>query len=589
MDLSALPAAATVAYAAVAGSRGRGSLEERIAALRALQAARNVLDACETELMGQVAAIELIAAEDGTLVEVHRPIGHQELDGPELVAPCVGASVQAVAGRMSTALAMLTRTPALVAEMAAGRLDGFRARVVSDELDDAPAETAAVVVSDLIARAEAAGGWVQSAGPLRRRVATTLARIDGAVTEARRERELARRGLTRRVESSGLDRWDGVYPVEQARLAWEAVDARAREILDAGEADGLAQARADAHLQLLLAQVTATIHLHPTVASDAAPALAGATLLGAAVPGAAVPGSTPRNEVEGTAGVELRGFAGAESVRVDPARLGRALREGSAVVEAPVTCHPDTGAALGAPTGFTGTRRRGGEVGAVEERYRPSAALRSLVELRDGTCRFPGCRVPSRSCDLDHVRPWPTGPTALDNLMALCRHHHRIKQRPGWRVRLRPDGVVEWHYPDGRTCTTDPVDHLDTTRPLLGAAADVRPPPLAPLRARPRDRIVDVTDDYGLRDHSPLVEHYARLERDHAALPATARHELVARARADRRSERLQSEFPVLTLSDGTTVGTRVRRQLLAAPTRAGTIKAGILLATPVGPDEPPF
>ncbi len=29
--------------------------------------------------------------------------------------------------------------------------------------------------------------------------------------------------------------------------------------------------------------------------------------------------------------------------------------------------------------------------------------------------------------DLDHVVPWPDGPTTVANLVALCRRHHRLK------------------------------------------------------------------------------------------------------------------------------------------------------------------
>ncbi len=94
--------------------------------------------------------------------------------------------------------------------------------------------------------------------------------------------------------------------------------------------------------------------------------------------------------------------------------------------------------------------------------YRPSAQLTALVKARDGRCRFPGCCVAARFCDLDHVRPWPTGPTTATNLLTLCRRHHRIKQRPGWRLHLAPDGTATWTDPTGRDRTTAPLDALRT-------------------------------------------------------------------------------------------------------------------------------
>jgi hypothetical protein len=89
--------------------------------------------------------------------------------------------------------------------------------------------------------------------------------------------------------------------------------------------------------------------------------------------------------------------------------------------------------------------------------YTPSAALADLVRARDVTCRFPGCRQPADRCDLDHVVPWPDGPTAADNLAALCRHHHRLKHQTQWTVRAGPAGDLTWTAPTGHAYTTIPA------------------------------------------------------------------------------------------------------------------------------------
>jgi len=554
MDLHPLTAAVAGAYAAARAGRGRLGLGEVLDAVSALQAARNVLDACEAELLAQAGAIELLPEEDGTTREVHHVVGHQEMDAPELVAPRLGVSVHVAASRLSRAVSLVTRTPQLLEEMAAGRLDGFRARVVAEELDDAPAAVAATVVAELIARAEQVGGWRESAGPLRRRTASTLTRVDASLARVRAERERARRGLTRRVESSSLDAWEGCYPVEDARRAWDAIDTLARRIHADGHTDTLTQARADAHLQLLLGQVTTVIHLHPAIAAagvmpaaatpprdtDPTHCAAPTTSVTSAVPTIApvrtpaalpftdaVPTTAPGLGVDGEGVVELSGFGGTGSCTIPARWLAAALTDGSAVLAAPITCHPDTGAALTTPTG---------EEAGVEEHYRPSTRLRAQIGLRDAGCRFPGCTIAYRFCDLDHVRPWPTGPTAPDNLIALCRRHHRLKQRPGWRVHLDPDGTTHWWAPDGQHHTTAPIDHLATTRTPLNAPAgreqppaeekgtDQQPPdqqapgqvnpPGAPARSRP----VEFDDPYGIRHHSPLVEHYTRALLDHNAL-----------------------------------------------------------------------
>ena len=92
--------------------------------------------------------------------------------------------------------------------------------------------------------------------------------------------------------------------------------------------------------------------------------------------------------------------------------------------------------------------------------YRPPAALARHVRTRDVTCRFPGCSVPARDCDLDHLIPFPVGPTSADNLHALCRRHHRLKHDDNWAVQALPDHGLRWTSPLGTTRDTWPdADH----------------------------------------------------------------------------------------------------------------------------------
>jgi len=90
-----------------------------------------------------------------------------------------------------------------------------------------------------------------------------------------------------------------------------------------------------------------------------------------------------------------------------------------------ILTHPETGTAL--------------SVG--RDRYTVPADLRSWLRLRDETCRFPGCSRRAQRCDIDHVKDWAHGgATDHDNLIHLCRKHHRLKHTTGWTVSTESPG-----------------------------------------------------------------------------------------------------------------------------------------------------
>jgi hypothetical protein len=114
--------------------------------------------------------------------------------------------------------------------------------------------------------------------------------------------------------------------------------------------------------------------------------------------------------------------------------------------------------------------RRGEALGPppATDGYTPGVELDRFVRLRDRRCRFPGCRGRARTCDLDHRREWPQGPTAHDNLCCLCEHHHRLKhQAPGWRLDEAPDGGLAVTTPGGQVLTSHP--------PRFGTDLDIPP------------------------------------------------------------------------------------------------------------------
>lgn len=76
-------------------------------------------------------------------------------------------------------------------------------------------------------------------------------------------------------------------------------------------------------------------------------------------------------------------------------------------------------------------------------------AQRRALRVRDGGCVFPGCSASPVHCQAHHIVEWEHGgPTDLDNLVLVCRWHHRVIHQQGFTVE-RVDGRVVVRRPDG--------------------------------------------------------------------------------------------------------------------------------------------
>ena len=108
----------------------------------------------------------------------------------------------------------------------------------------------------------------------------------------------------------------------------------------------------------------------------------------------------------------------------------------------------------------------------------PPDRIRDQVILRDPTCRFPGCQVDSRRCDLDHVIPYdpsgPPGQTRPSNLVPLCttppqrQDHRSLAVCPHARRRLPVDRSLRQSggRSRARACLTrSPTSQTSPTRP----------------------------------------------------------------------------------------------------------------------------
>jgi hypothetical protein len=88
----------------------------------------------------------------------------------------------------------------------------------------------------------------------------------------------------------------------------------------------------------------------------------------------------------------------------------------------------------------------------------PGVKLRHLAQVRHATCASPVCRRPASQCDFEHNIPYEAGGrTCLCNAGPKCRHDHRLKQQPRWKVDQLEDGTFRWTTPSGRTYTTEPT------------------------------------------------------------------------------------------------------------------------------------
>jgi hypothetical protein len=93
-------------------------------------------------------------------------------------------------------------------------------------------------------------------------------------------------------------------------------------------------------------------------------------------------------------------------------------------------------------------------------------AIRRALAARDRRCQFPGCSA--RRCDAHHIEHWVDGgPTSLENLILLCRRHHRVVHEGGFTVRQVTDGGVVFFDRQGwELRIAPPQPRIDVIDPL---------------------------------------------------------------------------------------------------------------------------
>ena len=93
-------------------------------------------------------------------------------------------------------------------------------------------------------------------------------------------------------------------------------------------------------------------------------------------------------------------------------------------------------------------------------------AMRRALQARDGGCRFPGCNH-HRFVDAHHIHHWADGgDTSIDNLVLLCRHHHRLVHEGGFGVERTGNDRIHFSRPDG--CVIEDYPQLPASGSIEG-------------------------------------------------------------------------------------------------------------------------
>ncbi|MCB9789035.1 MAG: DUF222 domain-containing protein [Deltaproteobacteria bacterium] len=164
-------------------------------------------------------------------------------------------------------------------------------------------------------------------------------------------------------------------------------------------------------------------------------------------------------------------------VHVDAATLADPETEGRSAVEDGPRLAPETARRLACDASRVGVVDGDqGEPLSIGRRSRtiPSAIGRAL-RIRDGGCRFPGCQN-RRFVDGHHIQHWASGgETSVENLVLLCRRHHRLVHEGGFEVTRGRSGQLRFRTPEGcELLASPPLPALAPGAPERLAAAHRR-------------------------------------------------------------------------------------------------------------------
>ncbi|HWJ67339.1 MAG TPA: HNH endonuclease signature motif containing protein, partial [Nocardioides sp.] len=353
------------------------------------------------------------------------------------------------------------RLPLLYAAVVAGKVAPWRAERVADLTRPLSVEAAAFVDRHLNA-AIGGVGWKQ----LERLVAEAVMRFDPDRAEAERQQAADQRRFgPDEVDEHGQVRWDGVLDAADSLDLDQAISREAEIRGRFGDDSPLdvrrskaagAIARRDLALDLLVhdeetgevvaeapgRKVVLNVHITDTSLGDIVDEDLGGEAAGVSRrPGAA---SSTNDDGNPVGRCEETGM---------PVTIGQ-IKEWLLARHTTVTIRPVIDLADCVPV----------------DSYEIPDRLKRRVQLRDHSCRFPGCPRRAVKCDIDHHTPYAQGgPTCPCQLVPLCRRHHRAKTFSLWRYVIIAPAHYLWISPSGRhfhvgplgTTALDPPRRLD--------------------------------------------------------------------------------------------------------------------------------
>ena len=312
---------------------------------------------------------------------------------------------KAADSELSIARDLKTRLPAVWQQFVTGRIDRRRANLIIHRTEHLDATRAR----------EVAGQALEKAPELTTGQLTSLLRklsVEADPEDAKHRYESAVEER-RVVLESGFDGTAHLYlmdlPPDRAVRIRYLIDSTARSLRAAGERRTMDQLRADVILDML----------DPLHSRSAGKSRRGAVVLT----------------------IDLATLAGLSEASGDLAGYGPVISDIARQVAE--SSHFEEWRFV-----VTDSERRSLQAGVT--RRRPTAAARRLIESMYPTCVFPGCRVPASRCDLDHTTPWGQSHcTSVHGLAPLCRRHHILRHRAGWRYRRSDSGDHTWVSPLG--------------------------------------------------------------------------------------------------------------------------------------------